>query len=285
MAIVGAGPAGLAAALWARRLGLEACVLERESTIGGQLKSYSMPVVDLPGYEEMSAVQLIERLAGQMDRWGVTTYLNTEVARWKNGQIATRDGRQFHADRVFYAPGLKTRRLCVLGDDAVFSGSVGDLVASSGRGRQVMVVGAGDRGVEAAIRLDDAGWTVTLVSRSFELAARQNYRIKVSRSGVEVLRQAVVTGIERTNDGVAVHLEVADGGGRVWYGREILARIGMEPDVISSLAEVRHDLAYARVLGMTVVGDAALAPWERSLVSAFASSMREVKHYVEGLSG
>lgn len=277
--IVGAGPAGVAAAIWARRLGVDAYIVERTYAVGGQLTQYSLPIVDLPGFPPAPASQLLARFRDDLTRLSVPVHYGARARRWVDGRIVCQDGREFPADHVMYAPGLRVRHLGVAGEDLAFGGSAGDLAARAARQR-ILVVGSGDRGVEAALRLWEKGHEVFVASRSPVPSARGPYRRALQDSGVVVLGNTEVNRIMRADGGVAASLS---GPVLHWTGTAILIRIGMEPDVAPDLAAVRHDLAYSRHPDVTVMGDAALESWQRSLVTAQASAMQSVKRLVMGL--
>jgi thioredoxin reductase (NADPH) len=280
LGIVGAGPAGIAAAIWAYRLGIEAFILERTQDLGGQLTQYSLPIVDLPGFAPAPSARLVERFRDDLARLHVPVYYGAGAVGWADGSIVCRDGRAFAADHVIYAPGLRVRRLGIPGEEWAFGGSAGDL-ANSALHQQILVVGSGDRGIEAALRLADKGHAVVVASRSSVPSARAPYRRALAQSGVAVLPNAEVKAI--TRNGARVSAELS-GKMPYWTGDAILIRVGMEPDLAIELAAMRHDLAYSRYPDISVVGDAALEPWERSLVTAHASAMQAVKRYVLGLS-
>lgn len=285
VAIVGGGPAGLAAALWARRLGIHAVIFERRSGVGGQLSTYSMPVVDLPGFPTGPASALTEQLSTAVERVDVPIETGREAVSWDGTHLRFRDGTHTTVDWLFYAPGLRSRRLGISGEDLAYSGSMSDLASQPGH-RKVLVVGAGDRAVEGAIRLAQAGHDVTVLSRSRNLRARLPYQQQLSETRAVVWREVEADTIEGVAEGrLRARLKGAGtSAASGWEGSEIVVRIGMEPDVLPNIATVRGDQAYARALRMTIVGDAALDPWERSLATVFASSMRAVKAYVQGMN-
>jgi thioredoxin reductase (NADPH) len=277
IAVIGGGPAGIAAAIWACRLGIEPVVLERRSSLGGQLLDYSLPVTDLPGYSRIGASDLAERLHEELDHLNVPLYYNSEVLFW-DGQWLHAPGQRASYDWVFYAPGLKPRRLGIAGEDWAFKGSVSDLIHIPDS-TQICIIGAGDRAVEGAVRLAQAGHRVTVVCRSARLRARPSYQERLREVGVTVLRETVVTAIDAIAGRLVAYGQGPRGREWQWSGDQILVRIGMQPAVADDLAMVVQDLAYPRQMRMTVIGDAAVSAWQRSLVTAFATAMQAVKWY------
>ncbi|MCY0878207.1 MAG: NAD(P)/FAD-dependent oxidoreductase [Firmicutes bacterium] len=273
-AIVGAGPAGLACAIWAHRVGWESVVVEREAEPGGQLRTYSLPVVDLPGFGPAPAAALIDQLVGQVRALGIPIHWNTWAEWWDGAQLVCRGGMAIEADWLFYAPGLRPRRLHIVGEELAYAGSVSELAQAPPL--EVLVVGGGDRAVEGALRLAQAGHAVTLVARSSGLKAQRSYQDALNASRVKVLRETRVLALERSQRRLIARLESASGAG-CWRGDEVVVRIGMEPDSGPEWLTVSENGVRAARPRMTVVGDAAHQPWERSLVTAFASAMRAVK--------
>lgn len=285
LAIVGAGPAGMAAGLWAVRLGLDALILEQNEDLGGQLLSYSLPIVDLPGLARVSGSEFARHLASQIESLGVHIVRRERVTGWSDGRVTTETGHQYAADWLLYAPGLRVRTLNIPGIEHAFSGSVSDLVERPGAGR-VLVVGGGDRAIEGALRLHRSGWHVTVAVRAQSVAASYPYRQALSNSQISVwyaTRLRELTRLEQQVRADLVQGSVAESPVR-WTGDEVLVRIGMEPDIHPPFAALHHDVSQSQLLGMTVIGDAALPSWARSLTSAFASSMQAVKAYAKSAS-
>ncbi|PSR23128.1 MAG: NAD(P)/FAD-dependent oxidoreductase [Sulfobacillus acidophilus] len=279
IAVIGGGPAGIALAIWACRLGIEPVLFEGRSGLGGQLLDYSLPVTDLPGCPSTSAKDLVERLSDDLHRLKVPLHYNSEVLGWDGEWLDAAGKHRASYDWAFYAPGLKPRRLEIAGEDWAYKGSVSDLVDIP-ESEQILVIGAGDRAVEGAIRLARRGHRVTLACRSRRLRARLSYQKQLVEAGVTVLRETVVNAIASDAGRLIADGRGPQGRAWQWSGSHILVRIGMQPAVTHDLALVAQDLAYPRQLRMTIIGDAAVPAWQRSLVTAFASAMQAVKWYV-----
>lgn len=273
--IAGAGPAGLAAAVWAVRVGLEPWVLERSTEVGGQLSSYTLPIVDLPGFGPAPASELIHHFRRELDRIQVRVQYGAGVESWDGERLILQDGSTLRGETFFYAPGLRSRMLGIPGEELTSAASMSEL-ARQAPGR-VLVVGGGDRAVEGAIRLAEAGHQVTVALRSEKMRARREYRERLDKTSAVVLTNVS----PRRLDWGSGHLIMSWEQGKAWEGDQVLVRIGMEPAVHPSIALVHQDRAFPRMLNMAVIGDAALASWERSLVTSFASAMRAVKSYVQ----
>lgn len=280
LAIVGGGPAGIAAAIWARRLGHNATIYERDDRLGGQLHQITLPIPDIPGMQDVSATALLRALHEQLSHLKADVRTNHPIVAFDAGRgiITDGHGRQFNADHLIYAPGLKTRRLRVPGSQWVTTRSVSELVGKS-RPASALVVGGGDRAAEAAVRLQRAGIKVTLVHRRHAFRARKEFQQQLAASGVELLMGCKVSRIEPDSDnGLTVYVECGAGQLSQWIGTVVVVRIGMEPDNIRTLVDAEGEtLPIHPGTKIWTVGDAATAVPYRSVVEAYASAMRAVK--------
>ncbi|MCY0864524.1 MAG: FAD-dependent oxidoreductase [Sulfobacillus sp.] len=279
VAVAGGGPAGLAAALWAARLGYEVILFEKGARLGGQLHQLSLPLVDVPGFTG-SAAELAHRLESQLSQWPVTIYRSASVVAY---DVHTRrlvvDGQtDREAAWLFYAPGLRTRRLEVPGAHEVVDYSVSDYLARKRDNPAVVVVGGGDRAAEAALRLAEAGLLVRLIHRGAALSARPSYRARLAALSVPIFYHTVVRAILRQPIGYRVEGE-GPLGSVAWDVDQVFIRIGMEPAIDDRLARLEGGVAVPAHPGISVIGDAALPSWQHSIVSAWASAMQTVKHW------
>ncbi len=274
--IVGAGPAGISAAIWAKRLGWDPIILERTRCLGGQLNEFTLPIVDLPGQPDVLATELAHALDEQLQRLGVGIEYGCQVVGFSDLRLIFADGGSVESSHVIYAPGVRTRRLAVAGIEEVVDRSASAILAGSRAGIKVLVVGGGDRAAEAASRLAEAQIPTVLVHRRASLRARTAFRNRLAASGAAIRLKSRVLALHRaSNGGVLVDLCGSDGMEHLQV-THVLVRIGMEPDLTSGLERV---VANARP-EFRLIGDAAECPPYRSLVVAFASGMRAVKEMV-----
>ncbi len=205
--IVGAGPAGLTAAVYAASEGLRTVVLE-EAVSGGQAGSSPM-IRNYPGFPHgISGHELTRRACEQAWMFGAHMVFSQPAAGLESqgdGRIVhLADGSQITARAVIVAPGIAWRRLGVprleaLVGSGVFYGSAGS-EAPAMEGRDVFVVGAGNSGGQATLHLARYARQVTMVARGGSLA----------RSMSEYL----IREIEATpNVAVRLHTQISDGHG------------------------------------------------------------------------
>jgi thioredoxin reductase (NADPH) len=207
LVIVGAGPAGLAAAVYAASEGLQTVVLE-ESVSGGQAGSSPM-IRNYPGFPHgVSGHELTRRACEQAWMFGahmVFSQLTVGLeARAGDRVVRLADGHRVAAKAVIIATGIAWRRLGVprleqLVGSGVFYGAAGAETQSM-EGRDVAVVGAGNSAGQAALHLARHARRVTMLVRGDTLArSMSDYLIK------EIEATANIT--------VRLHTTVTDGGG------------------------------------------------------------------------
>jgi thioredoxin reductase len=203
LAIVGAGPGGLAAAVYASSEGLDTLVLERES-IGGQAGSSSLIRNYLGFSRGVSGAELSERAYQQAWVFGTRFGHTREVIGMDIEEdffvLKVAPGDTVRARSVILASGVSYRRLAIPGLDpwvgsAVFYGASA-VEAKAQTGRIVHVVGGGNSAGQAALHLARYAASVSLIVRSENLAASMSaYLIdELAAAGVAVLTETKVVG-------------------------------------------------------------------------------------------
>lgn len=271
IAIVGGGPAGIAGAIWARRLDLDPIVFERDAELGGQLRQMTLPIPDLPGLPDISGRALAMRLAQHLAALGIPVVRGAEAVGYAERWLRLAGGGRERVDVVVLAPGLRPRTLAVPGAESVPAVSASVLISAPPPGR-VLVVGGGDRGAEAASRLAEAGIATRIVHRGRRLSARPAFQTRLRASGAEVWLESSVEEIRPHRDGFQVRLRRGDGVEVAEVSR-ILIRIGMESAVSPEWERVQT----AAPQRVRIVGDAAQPAPYRSVVTAFGSAMVALK--------
>lgn len=163
--IVGGGPAGLTAAIYARRAGKSVLLLEKES-FGGQIAS-SPCVENFPGHMAISGTELADLLYSQAENLGARIELE-EVLSIENGEIktVTTDYGSYTCKALILATGMKHRTLGLPGEDML--GGISFCAVCDGAfhtGRDVAVVGGGNTALQDALFLADICRSVTVIHR------------------------------------------------------------------------------------------------------------------------
>jgi thioredoxin reductase (NADPH) len=172
--IVGAGPAGQTAALYAGRSRIPTLVLEK-GIAGGQLWN-TAEVEDYPGFEHIMGPDLADRIQKHAEKFGATFETAEATSISLDGDdrvVTTADGRQFRAPAVIVTAGGDARKLGVPGEEEYAGKGVSYCAVCDGaffEGADIAVVGGGDSAVEEGTFLTRYGRKVHLIHR------RDNYR-------------------------------------------------------------------------------------------------------------
>lgn len=174
--IIGAGPAGMTAALYAARSNLKVALLER-GIPGGQMNNTD-DIENYPGYANISGPELAEKMFEPLENLGVEHLFGLVEKIEDRGdfkEIITEDER-FETKTVIIASGANHRHLGVPGEEDYNSRGVSYCAVCDGaffRDEDLLVVGGGDSAVEEAIFLTRFAKSVTIVHRRDELRAQK----------------------------------------------------------------------------------------------------------------
>jgi thioredoxin reductase (NADPH) len=216
--IVGAGPAGLAAAVYGASEGLETALLEREA-FGGQAGTSSLIRNYLGFPRGLSGVELASRAYEQAWIFG-THFIYGNPARWLTEDrglhvVGLEDGNEVRARALVIATGMSYRRLRVPGLESLVGAGVfygaATVEAPAVMGKHAFVVGGGNSAGQAALHLSKYAARVTILVRSNSLAASMSeYLIREIAGSPNVAvryRTEIVSG---GGDGRLQHLELRD---------------------------------------------------------------------------
>lgn len=174
--IIGAGPAGMTAALYAARSNLKVALIEG-GLPGGQMNNTS-DIENYPGYANISGPELAEKMFEPLENLGVEHLYGFVKNIENHGDVkkVITDDQEFETRTVIVATGSKHRLLGVPGEEELNSRGVSYCAVCDGaffRDQDLLVVGGGDSAVEEAIFLTQFAKTVTIVHRRDELRAQK----------------------------------------------------------------------------------------------------------------
>ena len=201
LVIAGAGPAGLAAAVYAARAEIKAVVVEQAPMAGGQIINTEQ-VDNYPGLPGLSGFELASRFREHCDKMGVT-FLEGEItgAQAADGKIHVQlgSGETLESNALIIATGARSRKLGIPGEEEFTGHGVSYCATCDGaffRGKKTVVMGGGDVAVEDAIFLSRFASKVSVCLRRHEFRAAKSLVTKLlSLPNVEVCYETVLTAV------------------------------------------------------------------------------------------
>ncbi|MBQ4136710.1 MAG: FAD-dependent oxidoreductase [Clostridia bacterium] len=207
--IVGAGPAGLTAAIYALRFNKSVLVIEK-STFGGQI-TYSPKVENYPGFKEMSGNEFADLLVDQVISLGGEIELDTVVSVTP-GKVECESGNIYEAKAVIIAAGSKHRQLGLDNENELVGNGVSYCAVCDGafcKGQDVAIIGGGNTALQEAVLLSDICKSVTVVQNlptltgekklADQLYAKDNVNIICSSVATELMGKDKLTGLKIKN--------------------------------------------------------------------------------------
>lgn len=194
--IIGAGPAGLTAAIYARRAEKRVLIIEKES-FGGQM-TLSPKIENYPGFLEISGNELADRLIEQVFSQGGEIELDTVVGIEGEAGNYTVKGlsKDYQARAVIIAAGSQHRELGLDGEKRLTGSGISYCAVCDGaffRGQTVAVIGGGNSALVDAVLLSDGCEKVYIVQNLPHLTGEEKLRkILAERPNVEILYCSVV---------------------------------------------------------------------------------------------
>ena len=205
--VIGGGPAGMTAALYALRNGKSVLVLEKHG-FGGQI-TYSPKVENYPGTIQMSGNEFADKLLEQILALGAEVELEKAVAvEEADGHklVRTEEGNAFEAMAVVIATGVKHRMLGLSGENELVGNGISFCAVCDGdffSGQTVCVAGGGNSALQEAILLAEKCREVIILQDLPELTGEETLqKILRSRSNVTIETNRKIVGVQANGDGL-----------------------------------------------------------------------------------
>lgn len=198
--IIGAGPAGLTAAVYGGRAEKSVLVLEKE-TFGGQV-THSPKIENYPGTLQMSGNEFAEKLVEQALSLGAEIELDEVTAVETDGKIKKVIGENatYEAKSVIVATGSKHRKLGVADEEKFVGAGISYCAVCDGafyKDKEVAVIGGGNTALQEAVMLSELCKKVTLVQNlSFFTGEKKLLNQLEKKDNVEFITSSVVCGLE-----------------------------------------------------------------------------------------
>ena len=301
--IIGGGPAGISAAIWCSRLGMDHLLVEEQQMLGGQLSLIHNRIIDYPGLQAENGEEMrryfVRHAESLQCRYRVNTRVvkidaERKVAVVETGGLKTQIGFRY----LIYAAGAVRRKLGVPGEKEMFArGEIYSATKDSHlfKGKSAAVIGGGDRAFEGACLLAEAGAHVYLIHRSERFRARQAYLSRAqSYKNIRILPNMRVKAIIGENQTEAVELIHSSGESCFLSVSAVFVRIGMEPN--SALVQnvtgtdadgyiVSDGYGKTECEWLYAIGDNCLGPLYSSIAGAAGQGAAAAKHIASRLAG
>jgi len=300
--IIGGGPAGISAAIWCNRLGMDHLLVEEHKMLGGQLSLIHNRIIDYPGLQAENGEEMRRYFVRHAESLQCRYRVNTravkidakrKVAVAETGGLKTQIGFRY----LIYAAGAVRRKLGVPGEKEMFArGEIYSATKDSHlfKGKSAAVIGGGDRAFEGACLLAEAGAHVYLIHRSERFRARQAYLSRAqSYKNIRILPNMRVKAIIGENQTEAVELIHSSGESCFLSVSAVFVRIGMEPN--SALVQnvtgtdadgyiVSDGYGKTECEWLYAIGDNCLGPLYSSIAGAAGQGAAAAKHIASRLA-
>ena len=297
--VIGGGPGGYTAAMYAARAGLDTLVLEK-LTAGGQMTE-TLQIDNYPGFEEgIDGITLGEKMQAGAERFGVETRM-AEVARAKlagNMKTLETDLGTVYAKAVIIATGARHRHLGLEEEEQLVGRGVGYCAACDGmfyKDKIVAVVGGGNSAAADAMLLSRVARKVYLIHRRDSLRASKVYHDPLMKAErVEFLWNTTVNGLIHTEKLTGVHLKNVQTGEESTLALDgLFISIGRAPETGLFAGQIALDAqgyiaadetTRTSLPGVFAVGDVRTKPM-RQIVTAVGDGAVAALYAEEYLSG
>jgi thioredoxin reductase (NADPH) len=214
IAIIGGGPAGLTAAVYARRANKTVLVIEK-STFGGQI-TFSPKVENIPGFAQITGNEFAEKLVEQALSLEAEVEC-AEVLSVKDGEIKTvvTDSGEFQCNALIIATGAKHRMLGLEREEQMVGNGISFCAVCDGafyEGKTVAVIGGGNSALQEALLLAETSKKVYVVQNLDFFTGEQKLVEQLkTKSNVEIILGTVVESLVGDDELTAINLcRVAD---------------------------------------------------------------------------
>ena len=199
--IIGAGPGGLTAGIYAGRQGTKNLIIDRD--LAGGIGREVPEMENYPGFDKISGLELIEKMKSQATK-------NTELHEMENVEEITQtdgeyrfsvktDKSQYQSKTIILATGSSHRHLEVKGEDEFLGKGVSYCATCDGfffQGRDIIMVGGGNSALQEALYLNNLGANVTLIHRRDEFRAQKELQNNIKKANINTILNTTVEEIK-----------------------------------------------------------------------------------------
>jgi thioredoxin reductase (NADPH) len=300
LVIIGGGPAGLTAGLYAARSRLKTLLLEGHLP-GGQVLITDW-VENYPGYPDgVTGIDLVRGMTDQARRFGLEMGIENVEALSRDGRVNVvhAGDRAIRTHAVIIATGASPRKLGVPGEEQFFGRGISSCATCDGpfyRDRVVAAVGGGDTAVQESVFLTKFVSKVYLIHRRDQFRAEKILQERALKNEkIEVVWDTVVTGVSGLTNVEKIHIRnVKTGDSRTLKAEAFFVWIGIRPNADFLGDELdRDDLGFiltdhrmaSSAAGIFAAGDVRATPLRQiaTAVGDGALAAYSAEHYIEQL--
>lgn len=263
--VVGAGPAGLTAAIYARRANKRVLVFEAKA-YGGQIVN-APNVENYPGYKSISGYDLATEMYNQAKDLGAEFKFETVKKITKDKEVITNSGT-YSAKAVILATGAENRRLNLPEEVDYIGRGISYCATCDGnfyKGKDVAIVGGGNTALEDALYLSNICNKVYLIHRRESFRGEDKYVEQINLdNNIEVILNSNVIDINGSDHLDSIIVKNNDGTERTLNISGLFIAVGQQPknELFADVVELdekgyikAHDEVYTNVSGIYVAGD------------------------------
>ena len=199
--IIGAGPGGLTAGIYAGRQGTKNLIIDRD--LAGGIGREVPEMENYPGFDKISGLELIEKMKVQATR-------NCELHEMENVETITQndseyrfnvktDKAEYQTKTIILATGSSHRHLNVKGEEEFLGKGVSYCATCDGfffQNRDIIMVGGGNSALQEALYLNNLGANVTVIHRRDEFRAQKQLQDNLKKAGIKTILNATVEEIK-----------------------------------------------------------------------------------------
>lgn len=263
--IVGAGPAGLTAAIYALRANKKVLIFEAK-TYGGQIVN-AASIENYPGIEKISGFDYATNLYNQVKNLGAEFKFETVIRVDEDRSVTTNKGT-YQAKSIILATGAENRKLRIDREAELVGRGVSYCATCDGnfyKGRDVAVIGGGNTALEDAIYLSNIVNKVYLIHRREEFRAEDKYVDEVkSKDNIELVLNSNVVKLNGDNRLESIVVENNDKSTKEIKVDGLFIAVGQEPknEIFNNVVEldekgyiISEDGVHTKVKGIYIAGD------------------------------
>ena len=234
--IVGAGPAGLTAGIYARRANKSVLVIDKGS-FGGQI-TFSPKIENYPAFNEISGTELADKILEQALNLGVEVEIDVvkDVTVNEDGtKNVITEGGAFTSKAVIIAAGAAHRKLGIEGEEKFIGEGISFCAVCDGafyKGKSVLLIGGGNSAMQEALQLSDVCTSVTMVQNLAFLTGEERLgELIAKKDNIKVIYNSTVDSIIENTDGTFAGIVINTNGDKTsLYADGMFVAIGLAPE-------------------------------------------------------